>query len=461
MRRPRIAWLGLLAALVTALGSAASAQAKPSLLRQWPAVGEPGDLAIGPSGDLYESDSVDDVIVRYTPDGTTVGTIGTPGSGPGQLDSPGGLDFDAHGDLYVADNYNDRIEKFTADGRYLATFGSRGGGDGQFMRPASLRVTAAGDLYVGDSANNRLEVLDHAGRLVRMWGNGVADGADRAEICTAHCRAGLYGNGAPGTFDTGPIDVAFSPDGSVVYATDPGNFRVQEFTPGGRYLGSFGHIGAAEGELDGAGLLTVDRDAHVWLGDSGDHVIDEFGPDGHFIQRFGQGIDDDHFFGPSGFDLDCQGHIWVADFTGWVDEFASTGTVAERCGSPPPAAPDPAPPPRADPPPTGGGPQRPTAARRRLSLRITRRPRRHGAPRRIRLGGLIVSPRGGRRCDARQRVVLQRRRGGRQYRTFAAVRSSRAGHFALRLRARHVRTYRAMLRSTSVCRGVTSPPRRG
>jgi len=43
-------------------------------------------------------------------------TIGSPGSGHGQLDDPRGVVVDTKGNLYVADSGNNRIQKFPRAG---------------------------------------------------------------------------------------------------------------------------------------------------------------------------------------------------------------------------------------------------------------------------------------------------------------------------------------------------------
>ena len=62
-------------------------------------------------------------------------TIGSPGSGNGQLNDPRGVVVDTKGNLYVVDSGNNRIQEFDSIGKFIRTWGSFGTGNGQFNGP--------------------------------------------------------------------------------------------------------------------------------------------------------------------------------------------------------------------------------------------------------------------------------------------------------------------------------------
>jgi DNA-binding beta-propeller fold protein YncE len=143
-----------------------------------------------------------------------------------------------------------------------------GSGAGQTNVPRGLAVDfASGALYVADTGNNRVDVLDSAtGAFEFAFGWGVATGAAEFQTCTTVCLAGITGSGA-GQFSK-PPSIAVDNDPSSpsyhdVYVSDPGNFRVQKFTPSGEFLIMFGGgvdkttggdvCTAASGHLCGAG----------------------------------------------------------------------------------------------------------------------------------------------------------------------------------------------------------------
>ena len=69
-----------------------------------------------------------------------VRTIGSSGSGNGQLEDPFAVALDASGDVFVADYGNSRIDKFSNRGAYLGQI------DG-LSQCVSVAVAQSGDVY--------------------------------------------------------------------------------------------------------------------------------------------------------------------------------------------------------------------------------------------------------------------------------------------------------------------------
>ncbi len=74
-------------------------------------LGYPHDIAVDSSDNIYVSDARG-YVHRFTAGGQWQATIGTPGSGRGELRRPEGLAFAAGDRLFVADAQNDRIQQF-------------------------------------------------------------------------------------------------------------------------------------------------------------------------------------------------------------------------------------------------------------------------------------------------------------------------------------------------------------
>jgi sugar lactone lactonase YvrE len=83
-----------------------------NFITQWAGMNGPDGIATDSSGYVYVSINRDSVVKKYTSTGTLVATIGTPGSGDGQLSGPAGLAVDAQGNLFVCDAGNSRIQVF-------------------------------------------------------------------------------------------------------------------------------------------------------------------------------------------------------------------------------------------------------------------------------------------------------------------------------------------------------------
>jgi len=118
----------------------------------------PRGVAVGSSGNVYVVSYSNNLIQKFTPDGTyTTYWGGTQGSGNGEFNSPQGIAVDSNENVYVADTGNNRIQKFTPDGLYLTQWGTAGTGDGQFNSPQGVAVDNNGNVYVADTGNNRIQ----------------------------------------------------------------------------------------------------------------------------------------------------------------------------------------------------------------------------------------------------------------------------------------------------------------
>lgn len=126
-----------------------------------------------------------------------------------------------------------------------AEFGSYGTAAAEFKEPFGIAVDQrSGDVYVVDTKNARIQKLTSAGRFLLAWGWGVADGRSRAlQTCTKTCFTGLEGEGE-GEFDLAQgiaVDNdPSSPSRGDVYVIDIFNYRVDKFSPTGRFLLEFG-----------------------------------------------------------------------------------------------------------------------------------------------------------------------------------------------------------------------------
>ncbi len=124
----------------------------------WPTRDACYGLAIDGSGRVFVG-NIGGSIDIFTVEGISIGSIGSPGLGPGQLQQPRDVALDALGRVYVADSYNHRIVVFNGDGTYLMQWGTRGSDPGQFIRPEGVAVGTDGLVYVADTWNDRIQVF--------------------------------------------------------------------------------------------------------------------------------------------------------------------------------------------------------------------------------------------------------------------------------------------------------------
>jgi len=144
-------------------------------------------------------------------------TLGSAGSGPGQLRAPEDVAVDAERDrLYVADTGNRRVQVLhRRTGAHIATWADVG-------LPRGIARGADGRVFVADAAAGRVLVFDGEGNRLAVWGEA--------------------GNGT-GRLDT-PLGLAAGSDGTL-FVADSGNQRVQWWDAEGRVGGQLDLTNAA------------------------------------------------------------------------------------------------------------------------------------------------------------------------------------------------------------------------
>jgi DNA-binding beta-propeller fold protein YncE len=140
----------------------------------------PHGLGVDREGNVYVSDErakngKGAVVVKYSPDGKalmTLGKAGMPGDGE-MLHGPSDVVVAPNGDIYVADGHggetNDRIAKFSKDGKLIKAWGKHGKAQGEFDTPHGIALDSEGRVYVADRVNSRVQVFDADGKFIAEW----------------------------------------------------------------------------------------------------------------------------------------------------------------------------------------------------------------------------------------------------------------------------------------------------
>jgi sugar lactone lactonase YvrE len=139
------------------------------------AIGGPGqfkpiDVAI--SGDrLFVSDVTNHVIhVLDKVTGEELSRFGEPGEEPGQFAHPTNLALGPQGTIYITDTSNFRLQEFDLDGEFIRTIGAAGNRPGRFARPKGVSVDRDGHIYVVDAAFQNIQILHADGGALMSFG---------------------------------------------------------------------------------------------------------------------------------------------------------------------------------------------------------------------------------------------------------------------------------------------------
>ncbi|RLT59395.1 MAG: hypothetical protein DWI71_00030 [Chloroflexi bacterium] len=134
----------------------------------------PADIYIDKGGNVWISDTGNNRVLKFAPDGTYMLTIGS-AEGPGKLNAPEGVFITAQGDIWVADRGNSRLVSYTASGEFIKQFGkptSRLLEDDQVYQPNKVVIDRRGYLYVlnGGGDFRGIFLLDSEGTFRGFFG---------------------------------------------------------------------------------------------------------------------------------------------------------------------------------------------------------------------------------------------------------------------------------------------------
>ncbi|WP_158747871.1 peptidyl-alpha-hydroxyglycine alpha-amidating lyase family protein [Acidisphaera sp. L21] len=157
--------------------------------------------------------------------------------------------WDAAGNGYISDGYiNSRVAKVSPDGTWLGSFGTPGNGPLQFNTPHSIAVDQQDNIYVADRGNGRIQVLDTSGKFLRqiVINVPVPPGSHAAIGPTPDINGIAAGYGgttktmAPGS----PWAICITPGPhQVMYASDAYPGRIYKLALDGTVLGVLGRAG--------------------------------------------------------------------------------------------------------------------------------------------------------------------------------------------------------------------------
>lgn len=135
-------------------------------------------VCLDPSGNIYITDAVNNIILKITQSGNIINLAGLSGSAgnnggnavscvDARFNHPMGICCDRNGDVYVADTGNNQIRKISNNkvtlvaGDPSATSGTANGvgAAARFNAPNDVTIDRAGNLYVADTNNHAIRII--------------------------------------------------------------------------------------------------------------------------------------------------------------------------------------------------------------------------------------------------------------------------------------------------------------
>jgi streptogramin lyase len=160
----------------------------------------------------------------------------------GQFRQVTDMTWDAEGNTYISDGYiNSRVAKVDKNGKWLMSFGTPGSGPGQLNTPHSIAADAEGNIYVADRGNGRIQVFDGNGNFERQIKIDVPFDYDKASAAIGNKPPrDAKGTMAPGS----PWAICITPGPhQVLFASDAFPGRIYKLSLDGKVLGVLGESG--------------------------------------------------------------------------------------------------------------------------------------------------------------------------------------------------------------------------
>jgi DNA-binding beta-propeller fold protein YncE len=226
-----------------------------------PNADQPSDIVVGPNGDIYLVDGVNNRIIVVDSSGKRKFEFGQKGAGQGEFKYPLGIDISDDGKVFIADTGNHRIQVFSLKGDFKYMFKVKSGPKEKPSDPVDVLVSGLNNyVYISDNDNHKIKVYNQNGTFEFEWGK--------------------FGE-EPGKFRY-PGILALN-EYNEIYVVDVLNTRVQKFDPFGNFIAEIGSWGVLPGRLFRPKGVAVDKKNRVFVTDSYMGVIQVFTDLGRFI----------------------------------------------------------------------------------------------------------------------------------------------------------------------------------
>jgi DNA-binding beta-propeller fold protein YncE len=290
---------------------------------------KPNGVATAPDGSLYVMDAGNYRVVHVAADGQPLGAFGKLGTGPEEIFQGWDMALAPDGTIVICNQVSgdtgqasDGAKRFGPDGRLVQEIGvQQYTGDEEEVQnmPYGLDVDREGRVFIADYGASTVRVFDGQGELVvTLFGEA---GSEDGQV-------------------SGPMDVAVDDERGLLYVSDFGNNRVQQFALGvgedgtltATHLLTIGGYGRGPGEFAYPQNLAVDdQSGRLYVSDVANRRVQEFDAEGSYLREYGRpGVADWQVLGLAV----GGGRLYVADaLNNKIWNFEPVGAVVSLGGS--------------------------------------------------------------------------------------------------------------------------------
>jgi streptogramin lyase len=219
-------------------------------------------IRIDKDGNIWATDVGAHTVMKLSPKGEVLLTLGTKGK-PGEwneaagsrlFNEPNDIVFGANGDLFITQGHtpgagkgDPRVLKFDKNGTFIKTWGGKGTEPGKFDVAHGIAIDAKGLLWVTDRENQRIQIFDQDGKYIR-------------EVKYA---------GLPCSLDIGK---------EYIYMVNGFAGQLLKLDLDGKVLAAVGKPGAAGtwGEFGEAHFIAVSPKGEIYVADSVNRAVQKF-----------------------------------------------------------------------------------------------------------------------------------------------------------------------------------------
>src|SRR5262245_21083089 len=208
-------------------------------------------LRIDREGNLWATDVGAHTVMKLSPSGQVLLTLGTKGqggewneaAGSRKLNQPNDIAIAANGDVFVAQGHTPgptgdaRVLKFSKDGTFIKSWGGKGSGPGQFQVAHGIAIDAKGLVWTADRENQRIQIFQQDGTFVRK----------------------IKYKGLPCSLDIGR---------QYIYMVNGFAGQLVKLDLNGKVLAALGKPGKGPGEFGEAHMIAVNDRDEIYVADS-------------------------------------------------------------------------------------------------------------------------------------------------------------------------------------------------